>query len=111
MAGVRVYLKNAAILTVTGLGLRAAGMVLRVYMAALLGAEGMGLYQLIFIGEQVLHGENRFAHFLIRKVCKRKIHQNNDQRVARKIYRTGKKQALPHTVNALQFCTPVLSRF
>ena len=48
MAGVRVYLKNAAILTVTGLGLRAAGMVLRVYMAALLGAEGMGLYQLIF---------------------------------------------------------------
>ena len=48
MAGVRVYLKNAAILTVTGLGLRAAGMVLRVYMAALLGAEGMGLHQLIF---------------------------------------------------------------
>ena len=48
MAGVRVYLKNAAILTVTGLGLRAAGMVLRVYMAALLRAEGMGLYQLIF---------------------------------------------------------------
>ena len=48
MAGVRVYLKNAAILTVTGLGLRAAGMVLRVYMAALLGAEGIGLYQLVF---------------------------------------------------------------
>ena len=48
MAGVGVYLKNAAILTATGLGLRAAGMVLRVYMAALLGAEGMGLYQLIF---------------------------------------------------------------
>lgn len=48
MAGVRSYLKNAAILTVTGLGLRAAGMVLRVYIAGLLGAEGMGLYQLIF---------------------------------------------------------------
>lgn len=48
MAGVRVYLKNAAILTAAGLGLRAAGMVLRVYVAGLLGAGGMGLYQLIF---------------------------------------------------------------
>lgn len=48
MARMRIYLKNAALLTVTGLGLRAAGMVMRVYVAGLLGAEGMGLYQLIF---------------------------------------------------------------
>lgn len=42
------YVKSAAILTGTGLLLRAAGMVLRVYMAGKLGAEGMGLYQLVF---------------------------------------------------------------
>ncbi len=43
-----LYLKNAAILTITGLGLRAAGMFFRVYIAGQIGAEGMGLYQLIF---------------------------------------------------------------
>lgn len=42
------YLKNAAILTVTGVFLRAAGMMFRVYLASQIGAEGMGLYQLIF---------------------------------------------------------------
>lgn len=42
------YMKSAAILTGTGLVLRAAGMVLRVYVAGQLGAEGMGVYQLIF---------------------------------------------------------------
>ena len=41
------YLKNAAILTGTGLLLRAAGMFFRIYIAARIGAEGMGLYQLI----------------------------------------------------------------
>ena len=42
------YLKNAAILTATGLLLRAAGMFFRIYIAARIGAEGMGLYQLIY---------------------------------------------------------------
>lgn len=42
------YLKNAAILTATGLVLRAAGMFFRIYIAARIGAEGMGLHQLIF---------------------------------------------------------------
>ena len=41
------YLKNAALLTATGLALRAAGMLFRVYIAARIGAAGMGLYQLI----------------------------------------------------------------
>ncbi len=41
------YVKNAAILTGTGLILRAAGMLFRVYIAARIGAEGMGLHQLI----------------------------------------------------------------
>lgn len=42
------YLKNAAVLTLAGLMLRAAGMLLRVYIAGQVGAEGMGLYQLVF---------------------------------------------------------------
>ena len=43
-----VYLQNAVILTAASLVLRAAGMVLRVVLAAHLGGEGMGLYQLVF---------------------------------------------------------------
>lgn len=42
------YLVNAVILTGAGLILRAAGMVFRVLVAGKIGAEGMGLYQLIF---------------------------------------------------------------
>ena len=43
----QTYLKNAAILTATGLVLRAVGMVFRIYVAGRIGAEGMGLYQLV----------------------------------------------------------------
>ena len=42
-----VFVKNAAILTVTSLLLRAIGMYFRIWVSALVGAEGMGLYQLI----------------------------------------------------------------
>ena len=38
------YVRNAAILTATGLLLRAIGMFFRVYIAARIGAEGMGVY-------------------------------------------------------------------
>lgn len=41
-------MKNAAVLTLAGLMLRAAGMLLRVFIAGQVGAEGMGLYQLVF---------------------------------------------------------------
>ena len=41
-----LYLKNAVLLTVSGFGLRAVGMLFRVWLAAWIGAEGMGLYQL-----------------------------------------------------------------
>ncbi len=41
------YLKNAALLTVSDVWLRLAGMGLRVYLANALGGEGMGLYQLV----------------------------------------------------------------
>ncbi len=42
-----LYIKNAAILTATSLILRAAGMFFRIYIAAQIGAAGMGLFQLI----------------------------------------------------------------
>lgn len=43
----KLYLKNAALLTAGSMALRLLGMVFRVYIAAWLGGEGMGLYQLI----------------------------------------------------------------
>lgn len=42
------FVKNAFILTATSLILRTVGIFFRVYMAGKLGAEGMGLYQLVF---------------------------------------------------------------
>ena len=42
-----IFIKNAAILTVTSLLLKAAGMYFRIYVSDLIGAEGMGLYQMI----------------------------------------------------------------
>lgn len=41
------FLKNAAILTVTGFLLRALGMLFRIYISSRIGEEGMGVYQLI----------------------------------------------------------------
>lgn len=42
-----LFVKNAAILTVTSLLLRGIGMYFRIWVSARVGAEGMGLYQLI----------------------------------------------------------------
>ncbi len=43
-----VFIKNAAILTVSSLILRFAGIVFKVWLAAKIGSEGIGLYQLVF---------------------------------------------------------------
>ena len=43
-----VFIKNAIILTATSLILRFAGIIFKVWLAALIGSEGIGLYQLIF---------------------------------------------------------------
>ena len=43
-----IFIKNAAILTVSSLVLRFAGIVFKVWLAAKIGAEGIGLYQLVF---------------------------------------------------------------
>ena len=43
-----VFIKNAAILTVSSLLLRFIGIIFRVWLAAKIGSEGIGLYQLVF---------------------------------------------------------------
>lgn len=43
-----VFIKNALILTAVSFILRAIGIVFKVYLAGKIGAEGIGLYQLIF---------------------------------------------------------------
>lgn len=42
------FVKNTAVMTVTSLLLRTLGIVFRVFISARVGAEGMGLYQLVF---------------------------------------------------------------
>lgn len=44
----RTFAKNTAIMTVTSLLLRTLGIVFRVFISNRVGAEGMGLYQLVF---------------------------------------------------------------
>ncbi len=43
-----LFIKNAAILTASSLLLRFAGIVFKVWLASAVGAEGIGLYQLVF---------------------------------------------------------------
>lgn len=43
----RVFFQNAAVMTVTSLLLRSIGILFRIYVSNRVGAEGMGLYQLI----------------------------------------------------------------
>lgn len=43
-----LFIKNAAILTATSIVLRVLGIVLKVWLAAVIGSEGIGLYHLIF---------------------------------------------------------------
>ncbi len=43
-----IFIKNAAILTASSLVLRFAGIIFKVWLAARIGAEGIGLYQLVF---------------------------------------------------------------
>lgn len=43
-----LFIKNALILTASSLLLRFAGIIFKVWLAAIIGSEGIGLYQLIF---------------------------------------------------------------
>ncbi len=44
----KLFLKNTLILTFTALLLRSIGIFFRIYLSNIIGAEGMGIYQLIF---------------------------------------------------------------
>ena len=41
-------MKNAVIMTITAILLRTIGIFFRIYLSGCIGAQGMGLYQLIF---------------------------------------------------------------
>ena len=43
-----IFIKNAIILTVTGLLLRFIGVIFKVWLASIIGSEGIGLYQVVF---------------------------------------------------------------
>ena len=43
-----LFIKNAAILTVSSLALRFIGIIFKVWLARVIGSEGIGLYQMIF---------------------------------------------------------------
>ncbi len=43
-----LFIKNALVLTATSLILRLLGVVLRIWLSAIIGSEGIGLYQIIF---------------------------------------------------------------
>ena len=47
MKAKKTFLINTAVLTITALVLRGIGLVFRVYLSNIIGAQGMGLYQLI----------------------------------------------------------------
>ena len=42
------FMKNTMVMTVTALVLRAIGIIFRIYLSGRIGAEGMGLYQMVF---------------------------------------------------------------
>ena len=44
----QIFMKNAVIMTITAILLRTIGIFFRIYLSNRIGAEGMGLYQLIF---------------------------------------------------------------
>ena len=44
----RTFVKNTAVMTATSLLLRTLGIVFRIFISNRVGAEGMGLYQLVF---------------------------------------------------------------
>ena len=43
-----LFIKNAAVLTLTSLAFRLAGIVFKVWLAKKIGADGIGLYGLVF---------------------------------------------------------------
>lgn len=83
-----LFVRNAAILTLTSLLLRTVGIFFRIYLSGKLGAEGMGLYQLIIsvyvlgstfassgictavtrlIAEELPHGSSRSIRHILRR--------------------------------------------
>lgn len=83
----RIFMKNTALMTGTSLLLRTLGIVFRIFISNRVGAEGMGLYQLVFsiyvlgstfaaagiitavtrmVGEQLIRQDTRAVHRVMR---------------------------------------------
>ena len=83
----RAFVKNTAVMTMTSLLLRSLGIVFRIFISNRVGAEGMGLYQLVFsvyvlggtfasaglvtavtrlVAEQLIRGNRRAARWVMR---------------------------------------------
>ncbi len=84
----RLFVKNAAIMTMTALILRSIGIVFRIYISNRVGAEGMGLYQLI-LSVYVLVSSFAAAglNTAVTRLCADKL-ACNDNCGAKKILRT-----------------------
>ena len=83
----RAFVKNTAVMTMTSLLLRSLGIVFRIFISNRVGAEGMGLYQLVLsvyvlggtfasaglvtavtrlVAEQLIRGNRRAARWVMR---------------------------------------------
>ncbi len=85
---VSLFLKNAVVVGLTSFVLRLAGMFFRVYIAGKIGAQGMGLYQLIF---SVYVFASTFATSGISTAVTRLVAENmkNGREAVKKIMRTA----------------------
>ncbi len=84
----RVFFQNAAILTVTSLLLRTIGIFFRIYVSNRVGAEGMGLYQMI-VSVYVLMSSFATAglNTAVTRLCTDALACNNAHRARSLLYR------------------------
>ena len=85
-----ILVKNAFILTITSFILRTFGIFIRSYMSNKIGAEGMGLYQLIvsiyvlattFVSARYFYCSNKICNRCACKARNKWIHKKNNDKI------------------------------
>ena len=80
-----IFLKGTLILTITGITNRFIGFFYRIFLSGKIGAEGMGIYQLIFPVVAICHSlTNGGIHIAISKLTAEK-HADHDESGARNV--------------------------